>query len=108
MDQQYYTQKNAQDFVNEVVQKYVSVSLPPTTSPRQTVTSHEKEKEKFISEHGAALKYYGRFLNSTPQGKAITGLGALDENGVDAVTDEVLSSWDYPEKRSGTSMRIQS
>ena len=108
MDQQYYTQKNAQDFVNQVVQKHISVSLPPTTSPRQTITSHEKEKEKFISEHGAALKYYGRFLISTPQGKAITGLGALDENGVDAVTDEVLGSWDYPEKRSGTSMRLQS
>lgn len=50
-------------------------------------------REQFINQSKPAIKFYARFLNETDQGRKISGLSALNDEEVEAITDATLDAW---------------
>lgn len=99
MDQQYYIEKNAHSWAIDLIQKHLprTEATPQVLETRQlNPTQEEEKKATFIKDRRSMLGYYGRFLNSTPQGRRITGLGHLDDAGLDTTVDTVLEEWNFP------------
>ena len=98
MDQQYYVEKSAQSWAHDLVQKQLPrrVTIRQALETRQLNSTQEEKRATFIKARRSMLSYYGRFLNNTPQGRTTTGLGHLDDAGVDTTVEAVLEEWNFP------------
>lgn len=101
MAQQYYVEKSTKAMGLNLVLKQLPESNRTTAVRQQleaqiTPTQNAEKKAEFINSRRSMLTYYGRFLNNTTQGRTITGLGHLDDAGVDTTVDTVLDEWNFP------------
>ena len=90
MNQGYYVQRNAE----AAAKQYMNTPDQPTQSAQDKRLKMEKECKESCR---TSLKYYALFLNNTPQGRATTGLGQIDEAGVISTAEHVLEEWHCPE-----------
>lgn len=93
MNQKYYAKRSAET-ASEQYMAHHNLHRPVPQPNENEENACAKAKQEFIDSNRSGLKYFALFLNNTPQGRAITGLPELDNEGVIATADEVLANWE--------------
>lgn len=67
----------------------------PNSAPPPSKLMDPPPKKEFVESRRLSLQYYGRFLNNTPQGMALTGVDHLPDDAMDDLTNTVLEEWSH-------------
>lgn len=67
----------------------------PNSTPPPSKLMDPPPRTEFVESRRLSLQYYGRFLNNTPQGMALTGVDHLPDDAMDDLTNTVLEEWSH-------------